>query len=85
MKLSKEKLKSLIMESLEEMHERDPRESLVDELESMVLGAVGGDSKQAEAIVHMLMDRFVGGMEPEFDPEAEAEHEKRFMQQDIEE
>lgn len=79
--LDKNKLKKLIKESLEEMQEVDPIEELVNEVESLILSRTNGDRSALGTIGQELMWRESGGRpEPEYDEEAEKEHEKRFMQ-----
>jgi hypothetical protein len=82
MKLDKNVLKALIVESLQEMHNVDPREEMAMQLESSLLAMTGGDKEMAMQVLERLKDMISGApfTEPEYDPEAEKEHEKRFMQ-----
>lgn len=83
MKLDKKILKALIMESMEEMHggeHGDPRDDMATQLESQLLSMTGGDKEMAAQVLERLKDMIVGAPEPEYDEEAEAKAEKRFMQ-----
>ena len=67
MKITKEYLKKLIVETLSEMHDEDPRDQYAMELESKLLSMVDGDREMAAEVLERLKDLIVG--QPQPDPE----------------